>query len=81
MGTPARPKPQEADRQTPPKVDSDQRCSCGLDPLAVLPPEQRPVPAQHADALRKVTCPGCGLAYRTNRPTDLCMECAKRGTR
>ena len=28
--------------------------------------------------LRKVTCPGCGLVYRTNRKTDLCMECEKQ---
>lgn len=29
--------------------------------------------------LRKVTCPGCGLVYWTNRATDLCMDCEKAG--
>ena len=29
--------------------------------------------------LRKVTCPGCGLVYWTNRKTDLCVDCEKKG--
>jgi len=28
-----------------------------------------------------VTCPGCGLVYWTNRATDLCVECEKKGVR
>lgn len=31
--------------------------------------------------LRKVTCPGCGLVFWTNRNTDLCIECEKKGIR
>jgi hypothetical protein len=29
--------------------------------------------------LRQVTCPGCGRKYWTNRSTDLCTECQKKG--
>jgi hypothetical protein len=29
--------------------------------------------------LRKVKCPACGLEYWTNRKTDLCIECEKKG--
>jgi hypothetical protein len=39
-----------------------------MDGFAALPPELR---------LRQAICPGCGLAYWTNRSTDLCMECEK----
>lgn len=48
------------------------------DGFELLPPELRPR-AKKKDGLRKVTCPGCGLVYSTNRETDLCMECEKRG--
>ncbi len=49
-----------------------------LDSGAALPPELRPR-VQKKGSLRKVTCPGCGLVYWTNRETDLCMECGKKG--
>jgi hypothetical protein len=49
------------------------RC-CG-DPYASLPAELRPKPAAKNDGLRHVTCPGCGMIYRTNRKTDLCLRC------
>jgi hypothetical protein len=49
------------------------------DEFAALPPEVRPRP-QKKNSLRRVTCPGCGLVYRTNRDTDLCFECEKNGT-
>jgi ribosomal protein S27E len=54
-------------------------CSCVQDPYADLPPELRPRPAQKTSSLRKVTCPGCGLVYWTNRKTELCVDCEKKG--
>jgi len=47
------------------------------DAFAALPPELRPQ-SQKKSSLRKVTCPGCGLVYWTNRSTDLCMDCEKK---
>ena len=52
-------------------------CSCMGDGFGALPPELRPRPEKKS-SLRKVTCPGCGLVYRTNRETDLCMDCEKK---
>jgi hypothetical protein len=52
-------------------------CSCTQDPFSDLPPELRPHAKIMGD-LRKVTCPGCGLVYWTNRKTDLCIECEKK---
>ena len=52
-------------------------CTCVQDGFGALPPELRPRPKK-ISSLRKVTCPGCGLVYRTNRETDLCMDCEKR---
>ena len=54
-------------------------CSCNSDPFADLPPELRPRPKPRMGNLRQVTCPGCGLKYWTNRSTDLCMDCEKKG--
>ncbi len=54
-------------------------CTCGKDAFAALPPELRPR-AQKKSSLRQVTCPGCGLVYWTNRATDLCMECERKGS-
>ncbi len=54
-------------------------CSCVTDPFAGLPPEMRPRPKPKMGKLRQVTCPGCGLKYWTNRSTDLCMDCQKKG--
>lgn len=51
-------------------------CTCIKDGFAAVPPELRPQP-QKKSSLHKVTCPGCGLAYWTNRASDLCMECEK----
>jgi len=56
-------------------------CICASDPFAALPPELRPKPEQKPSSLRQVTCPGCRLVYWTNRATDLCMECEKKGVR
>ena len=56
-------------------------CTCVQDPFADLPPDLRPKPVQTMGGLRKVTCPGCGLVYWTNRKTDLCVECEKKGHR
>ena len=67
---------------TQPKDAKDQpiQCTCVKDAFAALPPELRPQP-QKKSSLRRVTCPGCGLVYRTNRATDLCMECEKKGVK
>jgi hypothetical protein len=54
------------------------QCTCMRDGFESLPPELRPH-AQMRSSLRKVTCPGCGLLYSTNRGTDLCMACERRG--
>ncbi len=58
--------------------DRPVQCTCITDPFLSLPPELRPRPKKKS-SLRKVTCPGCGLVYWTNRETDLCMECEKKG--
>jgi hypothetical protein len=54
-------------------------CTCVQDPYADLLAELRPKPEQKIGGLRKVTCPGCGLVYWTNRKIDLCLECEKSG--
>lgn len=56
------------------------QCPCVRDGFAALPPELRPR-AKKKSSLRKVTCPGCGLVYSTNRATDLCIECEKKGVK
>lgn len=57
-------------------------CSCVQDPFAELPVELRPRPISgEKTGLRKVTCPACGLTYWTNRKTDLCVDCEKKGVR
>jgi hypothetical protein len=63
------------------KAGNPPQCSCVGDPFANLPPELRPRPVSTMKGLRKVTCPGCGIVYWTNRPTDLCLECEKKGVR
>ena len=52
-------------------------CTCLGNGFGALPPELRPRPKKKS-SLRKVTCPGCGLVYSTNRETDLCMDCEKK---
>ena len=54
-------------------------CTCVADVFAALPPELRPQQAPRTGGLRKVSCPGCGLAYWTNRNIDVCMDCEKQG--
>jgi hypothetical protein len=56
-------------------------CSCGRDLFADLPPELRPKQLPNIGGLRQVICPGCGLKYWTNRATDVCMDCEKKGLR
>jgi len=53
-------------------------CTCITDPFANLPPELRPHNRNPMGDLRKVTCPGCGLVYWTNRQIDLCIDCEKK---
>ena len=56
-------------------------CRCVTDPFAELPPEARRLPARPTmGKLRQVTCPGCGLSYWTNRSTDVCIDCEKKGS-
>lgn len=54
-------------------------CSCVTDPFAELPPEARTPAKAPMGQLRQATCPGCGLKYWTNRSTDLCISCEKKG--
>ena len=56
------------------------QCTCVKDAFAALPPELRPRQGKKS-SLRKVTCPGCGLVYSTNRATDLCFDCEKKGVK
>ena len=56
-------------------------CTCVKDPLSDLPPDLRPRAKNTMGDLRKVTCPGCGLVYWTNRKTDLCVDCENKGVR
>jgi len=57
------------------------QCTCVKDPFSDLPPDLRPLAKNTMSDLRKVTCPGCGLVYWTNRKTDLCINCEKKGVR
>ncbi len=56
-------------------------CTCVTDPFSGLPSELRPRPRNSMGSLRKATCPGCGLVFWTNRSTDLCIDCEKKGVR
>ncbi len=61
-------------------------CACVSDPFADLPPELRPEKAERAEkvrrfGLRQATCPICGTTYTTNRETDVCIECERRGAK
>jgi sulfur carrier protein ThiS len=69
-------KPESAETQP---EDEQPSCTCNQDPFAALPPELRPRPKNLMRGLRNVTCPGCGLVYWTNRNTDLCVDCEKKG--
>lgn len=53
-------------------------CSCMTNPFAELPPEMRSPPGKKS-SLRQVVCPICGLEYWTNRRTEVCFDCEKRG--
>ena len=68
----------ERDTSETPAPASPPRCSCVTDPFSDLPPELRPHARKTEGDLRKVTCPGCGLVYWTNRKMDLCIECGKK---
>lgn len=56
-------------------------CSCAQDLFANLPAELRPKPVLNMGGLRNVTCPSCRRVYWTNRDTNLCIECEKKGVR
>lgn len=55
-------------------------CSCTGDGFESLPSELRPRSARKS-SLREVTCPGCGQVYLTNRSTDVCSDCERRGVK
>ncbi len=59
----------------PPPPSESGACAC-RDPFAGLPPEARPKPPSRTAGLRETRCPECGLVYKTNRPTDVCIRCA-----
>ena len=65
----------------PDRLETNIECSCVQDPFAALPPELRPRTRPRRGSLRKVTCPGCGFVYRTNRTIDLCLDCERRGVK
>jgi hypothetical protein len=69
---------EKLDAQDEKKEDGDLLCTYIQDPFATLPPELRPAKQLKNSLLRKATCPGCGLVYRTNRATDLCVDCEKK---
>lgn len=56
-------------------------CPICHDPFSDLPPELRPHSENNMGDLRRITCPGCGLVYWTNRKTNLCVECEKKGVK
>jgi len=70
----------KSDSMTQSKNSEDRpvQCPCVKDGFAALPPELRPR-SKKKSSLRQVTCPGCGLVYSTNRSTDLCIKCEKKG--
>ena len=70
---------QYASEQANPGAIKKLQYACEPDPFAALPPELRPKPVQKIGDLRKVTCPACKLVYWTNRATDLCIDCDKKG--
>ena len=59
-------------------MTEEKQCSCIRNPFANLPPEMQPK-LRKKSSLRKVTCPGCGREYWTNRSTDVCFDCEKKG--
>ena len=69
---------EESDTEDGIKEGDDPLCTCIQDPFAALPPELRPIKQRKKSRLRKVTCPGCGHVYWTNRAIDLCVDCEKK---
>lgn len=59
-------------------MTEEKQCSCMRNPFANLPPEMRPKP-QKKSSLRETTCTVCGLEYWTNRSTNVCFDCEKKG--
>lgn len=56
-------------------------CTCVQDPFASLPPELKPKPLKKIFGLRQVTCPNCGFVFWTNRKSDLCVDCERKGVK
>jgi hypothetical protein len=71
---------EESDTQDEIKEGDTPLCTCIQDPFAGLPTELRPTRLRKKSLLRKVTCPECGLVYRTNRAIDLCVDCEKKAS-
>lgn len=72
-------KQDDTDKANPAAAGTGPICTCIQDPFAGLPPELRPKPQPKKSGLRQATCPGCGMKYWTNRATDLCIACEKKG--
>jgi hypothetical protein len=73
--------PDRAEHDVSRSSDSASPCCCAPDPYAGLPPELRPRTSPSAGGLRDSRCPVCGLSYRTNRGTDVCVMCeSQRGS-
>lgn len=70
-----------AEAKAEPQSTKPPLCTCIQDPFAALPPEARPPTPPKKGDLRKVECPGCGMEYWTNRATDLCIDCERKGAR
>lgn len=73
--------PDEEQDQTDKPGGKPLLCTCVQDPFASLPAELRPRPVKSDFGLRKVKCPNCGFVYWTNRKTDLCIDCEKKGVK
>jgi hypothetical protein len=56
-------------------------CSCMTDPFTSLPPELRPRTKDVMSGLHNVNCPVCRFDYWTNRNTDICIDCEKKGVK
>ncbi len=78
MSEDPKPEGQKGEEADNPAEEKPVQCACIQDPFAALPPELRPRQRSWTDGLRKVTCPGCGRQYWTNRETDYCMDCEKK---
>ena len=74
-------KTKNSDPKEPGEPAKQSYCPVCHDPFSDLPPELRPPLGNDMGDLRRITCPGCGIVYWTNRKTNLCVECEKKGVK